>query len=284
MVPGPLSGYTATDRVECSAHRAQTDGIPRVTEYPTSQEGPQPVASAGGTDEAGHGKAPIAATEAVRTHATGAGTGFRRTGRALGRGPGTGAPPAARRGVGGSRRRGLRPRPEPRQRPSPRALGRFGRRGRPRRRPRRGGRPGSRRCRERRSGLPGRRRARRTGRGRPGRDRRAPRGRPAAFRRRRHPADRPRHRPRRDRARPVPGHRPDLLRRHPRLPARPAAGRRRTARRPGRFKAAPHRPAPADRRPDGHQQHHRRGDGPRRGRGGHRRARLQPVAAGRPAG
>ncbi|MFE2366706.1 hypothetical protein ACFXC7_37670, partial [Streptomyces virginiae] len=46
-----------------------------MTEYPTSQEGPQPVASAGGTDEAGHGKAPIAATEAVRTHATGAGTG-----------------------------------------------------------------------------------------------------------------------------------------------------------------------------------------------------------------
>ncbi|MCI4083494.1 SpoIIE family protein phosphatase [Streptomyces sp. MMS21 TC-5] len=84
--------------------------------------------------------------------------------------------PAARRGVGGSRRRGLRPRPEPRQRPSPRHLGRSGRRGRPRRRPRRGGRPGSRRCRERRSGLPGRRRARRTGRGRPGRDRRAPRG------------------------------------------------------------------------------------------------------------
>ncbi|MEU5151764.1 ATP-binding SpoIIE family protein phosphatase [Streptomyces yangpuensis] len=46
-----------------------------MTEYPTSQEGPQPVASGGGTDEAGHGKAPIAATEAVRTHAPGAGTG-----------------------------------------------------------------------------------------------------------------------------------------------------------------------------------------------------------------
>ncbi|MFJ9764659.1 SpoIIE family protein phosphatase [Streptomyces erythrochromogenes] len=44
-----------------------------MTEYPTSQEGPQPVASGGGTDEAGHGKAPIAATEAVRTHAPGAG-------------------------------------------------------------------------------------------------------------------------------------------------------------------------------------------------------------------
>ncbi|MER6255962.1 SpoIIE family protein phosphatase [Streptomyces sp. NPDC001584] len=46
-----------------------------MTEYPTSQEGPQPVASGGGTDEAGHGKAPIAATEAVRTHAASAGTG-----------------------------------------------------------------------------------------------------------------------------------------------------------------------------------------------------------------
>ncbi|MFG2971906.1 SpoIIE family protein phosphatase [Streptomyces sp. NPDC048331] len=44
-----------------------------MTEYPTSQEGPQPVASGGGTDEAGHGKAPIAATEAVRTHAPGKG-------------------------------------------------------------------------------------------------------------------------------------------------------------------------------------------------------------------
>ncbi|MGW6993117.1 hypothetical protein, partial [Streptomyces sp. NPDC054946] len=43
-----------------------------MTEYPTSQEGPQPVASGGGTDEVGHGKAPIAATEAVRTHAPGA--------------------------------------------------------------------------------------------------------------------------------------------------------------------------------------------------------------------
>ncbi|WP_314253659.1 SpoIIE family protein phosphatase [Streptomyces sp. DSM 40907] len=46
-----------------------------MTEYPTSQEGPQPVASGGGTDEAGHGKAPIAATEAVRTHAASAATG-----------------------------------------------------------------------------------------------------------------------------------------------------------------------------------------------------------------
>ncbi len=45
-----------------------------MTEYPTSQEGPQPVASGGGTDEAGHGKAPIAAAEAVRTHAQGPGT------------------------------------------------------------------------------------------------------------------------------------------------------------------------------------------------------------------
>ncbi|MFJ3959817.1 SpoIIE family protein phosphatase [Streptomyces sp. NPDC090036] len=44
-----------------------------MTEYPTSQEGPQPVASGGGTDEAGHGKAPIAAAEAVRTHAPGTG-------------------------------------------------------------------------------------------------------------------------------------------------------------------------------------------------------------------
>ncbi|WKV72096.1 serine/threonine-protein phosphatase [Streptomyces sp. PCS3-D2] len=42
-----------------------------MTEYPTSQEGPQPVASGGGTDEPGHGKAPIAASEAVRTHAAG---------------------------------------------------------------------------------------------------------------------------------------------------------------------------------------------------------------------
>ncbi|MEU9005216.1 hypothetical protein AB0D15_25565, partial [Streptomyces sp. NPDC048551] len=41
-----------------------------MTEYPTSQEGPQPaVAPGGGTDEPGHGKAPIAAAEAVRTHA-----------------------------------------------------------------------------------------------------------------------------------------------------------------------------------------------------------------------
>ncbi|MEU3406690.1 ATP-binding SpoIIE family protein phosphatase [Streptomyces sp. NPDC006670] len=41
-----------------------------MTEYPTSQEGPQPtVAPGGGTDELGHGKAPITAAEAVRTHA-----------------------------------------------------------------------------------------------------------------------------------------------------------------------------------------------------------------------
>ncbi|MFJ1863430.1 SpoIIE family protein phosphatase [Streptomyces sp. NPDC088097] len=40
-----------------------------MTEYPTSQEGPQPAASGGGTDEVGHGKAPRAAAEAVRTHA-----------------------------------------------------------------------------------------------------------------------------------------------------------------------------------------------------------------------
>ncbi|MFD9371399.1 hypothetical protein ACFWA6_27370, partial [Streptomyces sp. NPDC060020] len=46
-----------------------------MTEYPTSQEGPQPVASGGGTDEAGHGKAPIAAAEAVRTHAPSTGAG-----------------------------------------------------------------------------------------------------------------------------------------------------------------------------------------------------------------
>ncbi|MFD7559152.1 MULTISPECIES: SpoIIE family protein phosphatase [unclassified Streptomyces] len=45
-----------------------------MTEYPTSQEGPQPVASGGGTDEPGHGKAPIAA-EAVRTHAPDTGAG-----------------------------------------------------------------------------------------------------------------------------------------------------------------------------------------------------------------
>lgn len=53
--------------------------MPRVTEYPTSQEGPQPVASGGRTDEPsasggrteeqGHGKAQVPAAEAVRTHA-----------------------------------------------------------------------------------------------------------------------------------------------------------------------------------------------------------------------
>ncbi|MFE4634009.1 SpoIIE family protein phosphatase [Streptomyces sp. NPDC056773] len=47
-----------------------------MTEYPTSQEGPQPVASGGrtdesghGTEELGHGKATLPAAEAVRTHA-----------------------------------------------------------------------------------------------------------------------------------------------------------------------------------------------------------------------
>ncbi|WP_405489376.1 SpoIIE family protein phosphatase [Streptomyces sp. NBC_00096] len=50
-----------------------------MTEYPTSQEGPQPVASGGRTDEPsasggrteeqGHGKAQVPAAEAVRTHA-----------------------------------------------------------------------------------------------------------------------------------------------------------------------------------------------------------------------
>lgn len=53
--------------------------MPRVTEYPTSQEGPQPVASGGRTDEPsasggrteeqGRGKAPAPAAEAVHTHA-----------------------------------------------------------------------------------------------------------------------------------------------------------------------------------------------------------------------
>lgn len=45
--------------------------MPRVTEYPTSQEGSQPAAGASGgrTDELGHGKAPVPAAEAVRTHA-----------------------------------------------------------------------------------------------------------------------------------------------------------------------------------------------------------------------
>ncbi|MFZ3472605.1 SpoIIE family protein phosphatase [Streptomyces sp. 4.24] len=42
-----------------------------MTEYPTSQEGSQPAAGASGgrTDELGHGKAPVPAAEAVRTHA-----------------------------------------------------------------------------------------------------------------------------------------------------------------------------------------------------------------------
>ncbi|WP_371617682.1 SpoIIE family protein phosphatase [Streptomyces sp. NBC_00454] len=53
--------------------------MPRVTEYPTSQEGSQPVASGGRTDEPsasgghseeqGHGKAQVPAAEDVRTHA-----------------------------------------------------------------------------------------------------------------------------------------------------------------------------------------------------------------------
>ncbi|MFF5702224.1 SpoIIE family protein phosphatase [Streptomyces sp. NPDC012794] len=67
-----------------------------MTEYPTSQEGPQPtVASGGGTDELGHGKAPIAAAEAVRTHAD-----FPRprgtTGEGAGHAPADTAPAAAR--------------------------------------------------------------------------------------------------------------------------------------------------------------------------------------------
>ncbi|MEU9034382.1 SpoIIE family protein phosphatase [Streptomyces sp. NPDC048352] len=67
-----------------------------MTEYPTSQEGPQPaVASGGGTDELGHGKAPIAAAEAVRTHAD-----FPRprgtTGEGSGHGPADTGPAAAR--------------------------------------------------------------------------------------------------------------------------------------------------------------------------------------------
>ncbi|MFI5827155.1 SpoIIE family protein phosphatase [Streptomyces sp. NPDC051578] len=58
-----------------------------MTEYPTSQEGPQPVASGGGTDDAGHGKAPIVAAEAVRTHAQNAAgdpDGARAPGRSAG--------------------------------------------------------------------------------------------------------------------------------------------------------------------------------------------------------
>ncbi|MEU7063501.1 SpoIIE family protein phosphatase [Streptomyces sp. NPDC046161] len=58
-----------------------------MTEYPTSQEGPQPVASGGGTDDAGHGKAPIVAAEAVRTHAQNAAgdpDGSRAPGRSAG--------------------------------------------------------------------------------------------------------------------------------------------------------------------------------------------------------
>ncbi|MCJ1677885.1 serine/threonine-protein phosphatase [Streptomyces sp. APSN-46.1] len=72
-----------------------------MTEYPTSQEGPQPIASGGGTDDAGHGKAPIAAAEAVRTHAP-----------VPGGEPGGGAPAAAS---------DARPRPEGGGFPRPRA-------------------------------------------------------------------------------------------------------------------------------------------------------------------
>ncbi|MEU4731036.1 SpoIIE family protein phosphatase [Streptomyces sp. NPDC023588] len=75
-----------------------------MTEYPTSQEGPKPVASGAGTDEAGHGKAPIAAAEAVRTHAPGPGAAAEQGGAAaaasdtraarsaVGPGPGSGLP------------------------------------------------------------------------------------------------------------------------------------------------------------------------------------------------
>ncbi|THA55042.1 serine/threonine protein phosphatase, partial [Streptomyces sp. A1136] len=73
-----------------------------MTEYPTSQEGPQPVASGGGTDDAGHGKAPIVAAEAVRTHAQNAAgdpDGARAPGRSAElprpRGGGGGGRPAA---------------------------------------------------------------------------------------------------------------------------------------------------------------------------------------------
>ncbi|MFE2170984.1 hypothetical protein ACFXB3_38870, partial [Streptomyces sp. NPDC059447] len=61
-----------------------------MTEYPTSQEGPQPVASGGGTDEPGHGKAPIAA-EAVRTHAVATGVGPAGEAAPAGAGAGAGA-------------------------------------------------------------------------------------------------------------------------------------------------------------------------------------------------
>ncbi|RSS43650.1 serine/threonine protein phosphatase, partial [Streptomyces sp. WAC07061] len=79
-----------------------------MTEYPTSQEGPQPtVASGGGTDELGHGKAPIAAAEAVRTHAD-----FPRprgtTGEGSGHGPADGAATARERDGEAARNAGRR--------------------------------------------------------------------------------------------------------------------------------------------------------------------------------
>ncbi|AZM90917.1 ATP-binding SpoIIE family protein phosphatase [Streptomyces sp. W1SF4] len=79
-----------------------------MTEYPTSQEGPQPtVASGGGTDELGHGKAPIAAAEAVRTHAD-----FPRprgtTGEGSGHGPADGAATARGRDGEAARNAGRR--------------------------------------------------------------------------------------------------------------------------------------------------------------------------------
>ncbi|MBT2456602.1 serine/threonine protein phosphatase, partial [Streptomyces sp. ISL-86] len=69
-----------------------------MTEYPTSQEGPQPAASGGGTDEPGHGKAPIAAAEAVRTHAQGPGSDVPRPRGAAA--PSAGAPSAGEPGQG----------------------------------------------------------------------------------------------------------------------------------------------------------------------------------------
>ncbi|MFI9060641.1 SpoIIE family protein phosphatase [Streptomyces sp. NPDC053429] len=72
-----------------------------MTEYPTSQEGPQPVASGGGTDDAGHGKAPIVAAEAVRTHAQNA-AGDPDGARAPGRSAGLPRPRGGVAGKGGS--------------------------------------------------------------------------------------------------------------------------------------------------------------------------------------
>ncbi|MEV7546762.1 ATP-binding SpoIIE family protein phosphatase [Streptomyces sp. NPDC089915] len=85
-----------------------------MTEYPTSQEGPQPtVAPGGGTDELGHGKAPIAAAEAVRTHAD-----FPRprgtAGEAVsGHGPADSDPEGARSRDGGAARNAGRPEETP---------------------------------------------------------------------------------------------------------------------------------------------------------------------------